>query len=631
MGRFRSGMSAFALVALLPGVGSAQVVLEGGGVTLRAPAALDCAALPVIAVEGGIAAALTGDRAALGDVVTRMSLGIASACPAAEALRFEGTERDVTISFRTEKAEGWQMPGAPARPAAASSATAGAAKPGTPVAATAPAATTAAAAPPAAPAGATASAEPAPEAETAPTLAPGVDFAAMAAFYGGVPTLRGHATLQPSETWTRILAARAYAERPDILADDMVALELAQLMLSPVEFQQFAGPLSQQATRGFQNLSVFDRRDLAERVRTQLKPYLDQRRQTGPIDVVHVTPVRLGEYSFERGAFPFQSAPQRNHQSPVWRGYRLTQLLDAVAFPTELRTSVEEARQIDEFLRARRNPNIYLGVFVSVDPRAPEDVAAQGGQPGRQGAPVAVRQVALFFDEELTQMLFDYTPVLAERQEQIAGLQAEFARPRITGEGLVKAIATASGDATVTDRIAEAAARAAQDYQQQDPETARRQALSALDRASGSARQRFGASLRLSAHSEAQGGLPVSRLQFEQPGFSSPYMNASLRLTAFPDLALLPMTAEVGARVMDVANRMGIEAVVDGDVVQGSVLAEEGYVQIEATITPRRILIFSGGRGQPVAERELLADITLPDAPTLPAAPFATFGGTATP
>ncbi len=630
MRRFRSGVSAVIVAAALPGSAVAQVVLDGGGVTLRAPAEIDCTALPVITLEGTIAAAVAGDRAGIGNAVLLMSQGIAAACPDAAALDFAGTDRDVTVTFQSRKDQGWRMPGTAG--AASPAPAAGKAAPATANAAPSPAATppadtptaTAAAVPAAAPA------EPAPEAPAAPAIAPGIDFPTLAAFYGGVPTVRGHATLQPSETWTRILAARAYAERPDILADDMVALEVAQLMLSPVEFQQFAGPLSQQAGRGFQNLSVFDRRDLAERVRSQLKPYLDQRRQTGPIDVVHVAQIRLGEYSFERSAFPFQGQPQRQHQTPFWRGYRLNQMLDSVAFPTELRTSVEEARQIDEFLRARRNPTIYLGVFVTVDPRAPENLAEQRGQATPIAAPVAVRQIALFFDQELTQMLFDYTPALADRQTEIAALQTEFARTRMTGESLVKAIAAVTGDTAAVGRVVDAAARLAEQYMV-DPVTARSTIEAAMARASAAPRQRLGAAMSIQPYAASQGGIPVSRLRFEAPNFAFDYVQAGVQITAFPDLSILPVSAEVGERITTAANSRGIETVVEGEVMQGSVIEQNDYLQVAATLTPRRVLIFSGGRGQPVAERELLADITLPDAPTLPAAPFATFGGAATP
>lgn len=619
--RLRSGLSGVAIACAIPAAGLSQVVLEGGGVTLRAPASLDCAALPVIAVEGAIAAALAGDRAAIGDAVLRMSQGIASACPAAEALEFQGSDREVTIAFRTEKAQGWRMAGTVAGPVAPVA---------TEVAAEAQAKTTAptgAAATPApvSTAPQTAAAEPQPE-DTPPPIAPGIAFNDLAQFYGGVPTVRGHAVIQPSETWTRVLAARAYAERPDILAEDMVALEIAQQMLSPVEFQQFAGPLSTQMTRGFQNLSVFDRRDLAERVRSQLKPYLDQRRHTGPIDVVHPIPLRLSEYSFERGAFPFQGALSRNHQSPAWRGYGLSQLLDAVALPTELRASVDEARQIDEFLRTRRDPTIYLGVFVTVDPRAPDTVLQQGGRAGGPGRPVSVVQVALFFDKDLTQMLFDFTQALADRQTAVAALQQEFSRRQMTGESLIKAISEVSGDTTAPRKVADAAAFVAEQYQQ-DPLATRSMAESAMARAQGGQRHRIAASLSVRPYDAGQGGLPVSRVTLAQPTFSNEYLQSSIQMAIFPDLKLLPVGAEVGARITEAANHSGFETVIEGDVVQGNVLLQDNYLQVAATVTPRRILVFSGRQGQPIAERELLADITLPEAPSLPAAPFATFGG----
>ncbi len=612
MFRLLSGLSGLALVCALPSAGVAQVVLEGGGVTVRAPAALDCAALPVIALEGTIAAALAGDRAGLGDAVLRMSQGIASACPSAEALEFAGTDRDVSVTFRTRKADGWRMPGT-----AAATAPVAAAAPATPAAATQQAA--------AAPDQSQPAAAPS-EPEAAPPIAPGIAFADLAAFHGGITTVRGHASLQASEVWTRVLASRAYAERPDILADDLTALEIAQQMLNPLEFQQFVGPAYQQMRRGFQGLSVFERRDLAERVRTQLAPYLDQRRQTGPIDLYHAIPIRLAEYSFERRAFPFQQAPSRNHPAPRWRGYMLTDLLNAVALPTELGASQDEARQIDDFLRTRRDQTVYLGVFITADPRAPANLSERGGQSPAPPRDVAVRQVALFFDADLTQMLFDYTPILAERQATIAALQAEFGRPHATGDSIVMAIAKVTGDTAAPGKLADAAAVMAQQYQE-DPEAVRRQMQATLARTSDGARQRFATSLNVRPYDPAQGGVPVSRISFASPSFSTDYMNASVQLSVFPDLTILPVDAATGARIQEAANRSGMEVVIEGDIVHGTVLSQDNFLRVEGTVTPRRVLVFSGRGNQPVATRELLADITLPEAPSLPTAPFATFGG----
>ncbi|MCU0909175.1 MAG: hypothetical protein MUF73_17475 [Rhodobacteraceae bacterium] len=616
MGRFWSGISALALAGAMPGVVVAQVVLDGGGVTLRAPAALDCAALPVIAVEGGIAAALAGDRAALADVVSRMSLGIASACPAAEALRFEGTERGVTIGFRTTRAEGWQMPGAAAPAPAAATALA----PETPVAATTPAAD-----PAVAPAAPPVAAEPAP----AP-IAPGVAFADLAAFYGGLPTVRGHAALDRSDTWTRTMAARAYAERPDIIAEDAVALEIAQAMLNPAEFQQFLGALAPQVQRGFQSLSVFDRRDLAERVRSQIRPYLDQRRQTGPIDVYHAIPVRLGEYSFDRGAFPFNGTPSRNHPEPAWRGYGLTRLLDGVVLPTELRTTADEARQIDAYLRTRRDPTVYLGVFLSVDPRAPDTVAQTNVYTSGQATrpPVALRQVALFVDADLTQMLFDYTPVLADQQARVAALQGELSRSVASGEAMVRAVAALSGGTTRVDETVAAMAQQLAQYESTDPAAAEVAVRSAFDRANAQPRMRMSGYFNISDTFDPRlGGLPVQSFSLQAPQFASGPLQSRVDLTVFPSISVLPVPEETARTIVDALRRNGVEVLVDGDLLQGvQQPVTDGYVQISATFAPRRVLVVSGGSGTPVAERTLLADVTLPEAPALPVTTIPTLG-----
>jgi hypothetical protein len=621
MSHLLSGFSGIAIACLIPAAGLSQVVLEGGGVTLRAPASLDCAALPVIAVEGAIAEALAGDRAAIGDAVLRMSQGIASACPAAEALEFQGSDREVTIAFRTAKAQGWRMAGtaaAPAAPAAPGTAAEASAK-------TTPAAGAAATPAPVSTAPQTAAAEPPPE-DTPPPIAPGIAFNDLTQFYGGVPTVRGHAALDRSEPWSRVLAARAYAERPDLLNDDLVALEIAQQMLNPAEFQQFVGALGPQVQRGFQNLSVFDRRDLAERVRNQLAPYLDQRRQTGPIDVYHTIPLRLADYSFDRGAFPFQGNPGRNHPEPAWRGYGLHRLLDGVALPTELRTTSDEARQIDEYLRARRDPTVHLAVFLTVDPRAPDNVA-QANQRGER-RPVAVKQVALYADRDLTQLLFDYTPVLAEQQTAIAAVQAELARPVLTGEALVKSVAALSGGATRVDETIAAMARQAAQNGGVDVAAAERTVRGAFDRAPAQERVRLAGSFNIrDVYDSRVGGLPVQYFSLQAPRFTSEQMSLRLDLTTFPDLSVLPVSQEAAQAIVAAMRSRGVEIFVEGNLVQGVQQAVTGnQVQISATLTPRRVLVFSGSQGNPVAERALLADVTLAEGPSLPVAAFPTFG-----
>ncbi len=615
---------ATAIACALPASGRADVVLEGGDVRLVAPGTLDCDDLPLVRVEGLIAGALAGDRAALADVVGRMSLGIATACPEAEALAFEGIDRDVTVTFRTTKEGGWRMPGA--------------ADPKPPAAEAPPPQATATVVAPAEPAAAPATSPPetaelAEEEPAPPPIAPGIGFNDLAQFYGPVPMVRGHALLNASETWTRILAARAYAERPDLIQDDALAIEIAQQMLNPVEFQALAAELAPiLAQGGSRNLSVFQRRDLAERVRNQARPFLDQRRQTGPIDVYHAIPLQLGEYSFERQAFPFRGGLRRDYRQPQWRSHVLHAVLDGVAFPTELRSTVDEARQIDDYLRARGDATLYLGVFLAVDPRVPENIATDqnyGGY-GQLRTPTAVKQVGLFVDEALTQMLFDFTPALAQQQAAIAAVDAELSRPTLTAETLVRSLDrignTTSGVAAIVSAFAQQASQ-----QQEDPEAAQALAERAFARARPQTRARLMAQLQFEPYDARLGGLPVRTYGMEQPQFGFGYISSNLDLTTFPQLTVLPVSQDAAAAILAAQNNRGLEVRLEADIVQGNVQSQNGYVRMTATMTPRRVLVFSGQQNTPVADRALLADVALAEAPSLPVAPFSTFGATTTP
>ena len=625
-------IGAGAILCVLPPAAYADVVLEGAGVKLVAPGTLDCDELPLIRLEGRIAEALSGDRTALADIVGRMSLGIANACPEAEALAFEGVDRDVTVTFRTTKEGEWRMPGAAAPETAAPAA----ADPprSAEAAVVAPAEPAAAAAPEEPPAETAAAPEDAVEEDAPAPIPPGIGFNELAQFYGPVPLVGGHALLQANETWTRILAARAYAERPDLIQDDALAIEIAMQMLNPVEFQALAGELAPSLARGdLRSLSVFQRRDLAERVRTQARPFLDQRRQTGPIDVYHAIPLQLGEYSFERQAFPFRGNLNRGYRQPQWRSFALHAVLDGVAFPNELRSTVEEARQIDDYLRARGDTTLYLGIFLAVDPRVPAGIASEEGYRGygQPRTPTVVKQVGLFVDEGLTQMIFDYTPALAQQQAAISAVDAELSRPTLTGEGLVRSIGELTGSTAGVEAIVAAFAQQASQQQQQDPDAARALAERAFARARPQTRARLYAQLQFEPYDARLGGLPVNYLSVQNPEFGFGRVPLSLDVTYFPQLTVIPMSQETAAAILAAQNTRGLEIRLEADIVQGGMQSQNGYVRMNATMSPRRVLIFSGQQNTPVADRALLADVALPDAPTLPVAPFATFGAPTTP
>jgi hypothetical protein len=610
MERFRRGVSWCAVLACtLPGLATAQVVLDGGGVTLRAPAALDCAALPVIAVEGAIAAALAGDRAPLADVVARMSLGIASACPTAEALRFEGTDRDVTISFRTEKAQGWRMPGAAVPPpATAQPDAAGASSP---------------APQPAAPAATAALPTPAPE----PPIPPGLAFADLANFYGPIPAVNGHFSVSASEAteaWARVFAARAYAVRPEILNDDELAFLLAAHMLTAPEFDQFLGPVAEQIrsqrdlrylSSAYQGISVFDRRDLGNRIRTQLKPYLDQRRQTGPIPVVGVLPVYLGEYDFATGSFPItRTQDNTGGQQLGWMNYMLGSPLHAVVFPERLQTSEAEARQLDTFLRERNDTTLYLGVFVTLDPRAPAVISPQMRDASLP--PGTVTSVVLYADQALTQPIFDYTATLAEANATAAALAQELARPMTSAEGLLAAIAAKNGTTAALPGLIESVyLTSPEDRALHGPRLAAALAAPPPERIY----------LRMRADLMMTGGAGsdvdmrtygADRINFAT--LQGQPVGGNVEVTPLP--AARDFIDDVTFQAMRQRGQTRVEFLVDAVLDSGSLAGGPGRLDLRAILRPQRVTVVSGDPQTRTADRRLLAVIDMPAGPALPTA-----------
>ena len=612
------------VVALLSGgTGAAaeQIVLEEAGAKISAPETITCDALPALSLEGDLGTLFGGDRGVVNRLVGAMGQALQQACPDLASIGVEGADRGVSFRFEVTAEGNWVLPGGapdaapePAEPEA----------PETAAAAPVPETGDDGEAAVAAAAGAPDPAEPAEAAE--PEVAPGLAFNDLARFFGPVPTIRGHAKLEAHETWTRILAARAYAHRPSLIEDDMTALEVAKQMLNPAEFQQVFGAYAQTIGQGpradFRRLSVFDRRDLATRVRAQLRQFLDQRRQTGWIDVFHVVPTRLGEYSFETGAFPLDLRNGRNYRVPAWQSFQVQGALNSVVMPTELRASAEQARQLDTYLRARNDRTLYLGVFLSIDPRVPPSVAEYSGYRGA-ATPARLTQIALFADENLTQIVFDFTDPLADRHRAVAAVSAELARPIANGETLLKSIAALSDAEEALDAVVEAAA--SNPYGADvSPDSLRATARATLDRTPARKLLRFGGTLQLSPYDSMLGGMPVRYFSPQHGQFEGFQLQMALQPTFFPNVTLLPMDEATAARVAAALARNGqAEIRLEAELVQGSyAMPSDGYVQMNATFAPQRLLLFSGNQNGIAADRELLAEVAFDALPGGGSAPF---------
>ncbi len=608
----RLGVSAVVLVAFGAGAVSAgEIVLEEGGASLSAPEEIACDALPVLTLKADLGM-LGGARAAVNRLTGQMGAALSNACPEVESLAVAGEDRGVRFEFAIEKAAGWALPGLPEEPAPEP-----APEPAAQVAAPAPAAKPAAATTPAAEQPAS---EPAALPAEAEKVVPGLKFQDLAQFFGPVRTIRDHVELTNNETWTRVLAARAYGARPEMLNDDMLALEVAKQMLSPAEFQQFLGPLAQTVGQygNFQQLSVFDRRDLANRVRMQLRPYLDQRRQTGDIDVFTVVPVRLGEFDFNTGGFPFQA--NGNYGAPSWQNFRVDRAMDWIVLPSKLKTTVEQARQLDAYLRARQDPTLYLGVFMTIAPEVPPAISNYSNGYNQVGTPARVTQVALYADKDLTQALYDFTKDLAGEQAQLSKAAVELARPVLDGETLAVSLAKLNDSKAAEQAVIDAYSAFGQ-YDEGEKEARANAAQAALAAVKPGTRVRLSGWMNVQPYDPVLGGLPVQGAQVQVQGFSRIGLSMNLQAQLVPDLTLIPLArGEAAAVAGAIAQQQQVEIRLEADLIQGGAYSPQGeYYQAQATFAPRRVLIFTQGDS---TKRRLLADVTLPDTPTAGAIPF---------
>ncbi|WP_095590488.1 hypothetical protein [Actibacterium ureilyticum] len=576
--------------------------LSASGFTIWAPSAISCKSPPEFTLEGPAVVLFSDDRKAVVDLVARMAGGLGKSCPDIDALTVKGSFRGIDFSFDVTRDRDWRLDPATPAPKSADTPVAAVTEPAVapqPVAAkTAPAKTAEAAAP----------AKPAePVVPERPKVAPGLSFEQFTPLFGSVASVRGHFALGNDRIWQRVLAARAYAERPQMLNDDQMAMALVEQMLTPAEHQQLMGPY---AGKHLSQLSVFERRDLANRIRTQLKPGLDQRRQTGPIKVYHSVPVQLGEYSFETGAFPLNASGLRNHPGAQWNAVSLRNAFDSIVLPSELKTSVEQARQLDAYLRSRNDTRLYMAVFAEIDPELPPSIKQSYGN-SRPGMHTQLVQIALFADQGLSQVLYDFTPVLKARQQQADKAALYLGQPISGGEDFVRAVNAINGNEAAAKALADAYALG-----QPNPDARRAEAFAALGETKGPRMMSFRGTLRIGTYDPVRKVMPLQGLNAQYQQFDALQLGFNMRNTFFPNLTELKMTPAEAAQFTQAAQNNGnFEFRLSAEMVAGNFQnVNQNYLELIATHRPVRIQVFSGRNGEAAAERTILLDAELPSA-----------------
>ena len=575
-----------------------DITLEEGDLTLAAPSAINCDVPPEFTLSGPALEALAGDRAAVNTLTSTMAGGLTQACSDIAALMVRGSDRGVSFSFEITRDGGWTIDGtAPVEVAAAPE----------PAPEPAPVPTPAP--------------EPGPEPEPAiaePVIEPGLDLQTFASIFGPLPTFEGHVLLERNDTWARVLAARTYAENPGILSNDLDALDVAKMLMTPAEYQQFMGA---NASLNPQQISVFDRRDLANRVRTQLKPGLDQRRQTGPIKVYNIAQIRLGEYDFNTSSFPMDTRALRNHQRPQWRTAAIQGAFDKFALPTRLNANVDQARQLDAYLRSRNDNRLWMAIFAEIDPVMPQSLNQNIGYQRPDGR---LSRVALYADQGLTQIVYDFTADLAEEQARIDDAFAILNEPVASGEDFIRAIGGLLDSDAPANALAEAFALGP-NYGQGPTDIGERRelALSAIGRKQGDTTLTFGGQVRFGNYDPVRKVLPIQQLRPQhQQMVSLPNVGFGVRNTFVPNLTEIAVEPDVAAAILAAGGQSYMEMRLDAEMVQGSYQTPNNeYMEVQTTFRPARLTVFGGQQGGLPADRRLLASVkieaTAPAVPSL--------------
>lgn len=569
-----------------------------GELVLTAPESISCEAPPDFTLSGPALEALSGNRSELNTLVSSMAGGLTQLCDDLSSLTVVGEDRGVTFSFAIAKADGWTLPtGTEPGPAATASAPASEA---TPEPETEPESVAALEAP-----------------VVEPKIAPGLSLEQFASVFGPLQTMQGHVFLQRNDTWSRVLAARTYAENPGILSNDLDALEVARMLMTATEYQTFMGS---NAGKNIQQISVFDRRDLANRVRTQLKPGLDQRRQTGPIKVYNTIPIRLGEYDFNSSSFPMDSRGLRNHQRPAWRNAMIQGAFDKFALPTRLNANVDQARQLDTYLRSRNDDRLYLAIFAQIEPNVPASLNNNYQQYRRPDG--RLTKIALYADQGLTQTLYDFTADLAEQQVAIDAAFRILNQPIASGEDFIRAVGTLQDSDAPARAIADAYATSPNyGNTTADPNERRKEALAALGDPKGSTSLVFGGQVRFGPYDPVREVFPIQQLRPQHLQMTAlPNMGFAAETNFVPVPTEIAVAPEVAAAITAAGQQSYFEMRLEAEMVQGSLQAVEGqYVQVRATLQPTKITVFGGQQGALPADRSLLADV--PFTATAPAVP----------
>lgn len=249
-------------------------------------------------------------------------------------------------------------------------------------------------------------------------------------------------TVQASVDVFRIIyVSSALKLRPELLEEDEFAVSMAPTLLTLTErLRAFRGTaLSQPGMlegngNWYQMLDPFERQDVAERMRSEMRDILISRAISRPVDGVVVGQMQLGEYNFEEEAFPVPALVGNRNIG----GAAATSTLIRTMYrydnnfinPEKLKMPAADARAFLKNFSDSRSLDVYFAIYATLpeysEVKVNADYDNQTGLSERiQDLPMKVTRVVLFADEGLTAPIYEFEPsaFLLETQA-VAGLTA---------------------------------------------------------------------------------------------------------------------------------------------------------------------------------------------------------------
>jgi len=227
------------------------------------------------------------------------------------------------------------------------------------------------------------------------------------------------------QRWRNLAFLSAFKVQPALFDNGEVALNLAKVALNDQQRYNLADGTELFASLGggLRNLTEFKRREIESRLANEFREPMLSRLPNGPIPIVDVREVTLGEYNFDTEAFPFLESglsdplrfidPYNSMNGMGVPGVAVTRVKSPLkSLPAKIEVSLSEAEEFAASLtKGNSGPRLaYLGHFGSLQ-------EFRAGQGSVVEIVVESTRLALFADPGLSILLKEYdVPTLASER-----------------------------------------------------------------------------------------------------------------------------------------------------------------------------------------------------------------------